>query len=331
MRIFIGILVSVMAVLIIIVGTIFGLRIYNTFEHGIEDNSTINHHRYTQYEDAEGTFTTTHFTHERANGLHLVPDESNGNTKPVVMLSGSEGSINFEFATTLAEAGFEVYTLFYFGGSNQPSTLEHVPLEFFGDFLEHAEFEDTAVTVIGHEKGSELALVLTNFYDNIDSLVLYDPLPHVFAGLTLTLETQSPWSFNEEPVTYIDLRDADMMTLGRSLLNKAILAPSDFRGVYESALENTNDPELARIPTTNFNGPALIFAGAENPKYPGDVFARELGQTMDSAEVHVLENVGYAFFRTDHYEDIHVGGEEEANAQAREDSLEILIDFLNRE
>lgn len=331
MRIFVGILVSIMAVLIIIVGTIFGLRIYNTFEHGLEENTTTNHHRYTQYEDAEGAFTTTHFTHERANGLHLVPDESNGNTEPIVLLSGSEGSINFEFATTLADAGFEVYTLFYFGGSNQPSTLEHVPLEFFGDFLEYAELEDTNVNVIGHEKGAELALILTNFYDNIDSLVLYDPLTHVFAGLTLTFNTQSPWSFNEEPVTYIDLRDANIMTLGRSLLDKAILAPSNFRGVYESALENTNDPEQARIPTTNFNGPALIFAGAANPKYPGDSFARELGLTMDSAEVHVLENVGYAFFRTDHYDDIHVGGTEEANTQAREDSLEILIDFLNRD
>lgn len=328
MRVFVGVMISLMAVAIIIVGTIFGLRIYNTFEHGLEDQNTINHHRYTVYEDAEGPFTVTHFTHERANGVHIVPDEPRADSDPVVVLGGSEGSINFEFASELAENGYEVYALFYFGGTGQPSTLEEVPIEFFGDFLSYAELESTEISVIGHEKGAELALILTNFHDNINELVLYDPLTHVFGGLTLSLETTSPWTFNDELITYIDLRDSSLMSMGRALLYEAVLAPSDFRHVFESALENTDDPERARIPTSNFDGRALIFAGDADPRYPSDTFARELGLTLNNAEVHVMEEAGHAFFRTDHYNDLHVGGTEEGNAKAKEESFRILMEFF---
>lgn len=331
MRVFVGIMISLMAVAIIIVGTIFGLRIYNTFEHGLEDQSTINHHRYSQYEAVEGPFTISHFDQERANGIHIVPETPNANADPIVLLSGSDGSVNLEFATELATNGFEVYSLFYFGADNQPSTLERVPIEFFADFLSFAELGSTNITVIGHEKGAELALVLTNFHDNINELVLYDPLTHVFGGLTLTVESRSPWTFNEESITYIDLRDSNIMSLGRGLLYAGILAPSNFRDVYASAIENTEDPERARIPTSNFSGRALIFAGGEDPKYPSDVFARELGLTLDSAEVHVMENAGHAFFRTEQYNDVNIGGTEESNATAKEQSFELLMEFLQED
>lgn len=331
MRVFVGIMISIMAAAIIVVGTIFGLRIYNTFEHGLEDQAAINHQRFSQYADAEGPFSVERISEERANGIHIIPDEPATGVDPVVMLSGSDGSLNFEFASELAENGIEVYSLFYFGDDNQPDTLEMVPIEFFADFLSVAELEDTELTVIGHEKGAELALILTNFHDNINELVLYDPLTHVFGGLSLSFESVSPWTYNDEMITYIDLRDSNLMSLGRALLYEGVLAPSNFRHVYESALENTENPERARIPTSNFTGRALIFAGGEDPNYPSDVFARELGLSLDSAEVHVMEEAGHAFFRTEHFNDIHVGGTEESNAQAKEQSFSILMEFLEED
>lgn len=325
MKYILGLLIMFAAFFVIAVGVIFGYRIYHSFEYGWNEETPVNHHRYSQYE-VDGDFTTDHFRSGLSNGIHLVPDE-NQELEPIVLFGDRGGDINFEMATDLANSGYEVYALFYFGGDQLPNYVDRIPLEFFNDFLVAQELEDTELTVIGTGKGAELGLLLTNYYDNIEHLVLYAPSTHVFSGWDLTLDVESSWTYNEEIIPFVNLRDSDWVTLGRTLLNRSILYPTEFRPLYEAALESENH-EDARIGTSNFDGRALIFAGDDDKYWPGDVFARELGMTLDNAEVNVYPNAGHRFSAKFMENGVNYGGTEEGNLDAKEESTARLLEFL---
>ncbi len=70
----------------------------------------------------------------------------------------------------------------------------NVPLEFFGEFLDYAKTADmhiSALTRIEASKGAELALVFTDYFDEIDNAVLFTPASYVFQGGDMTANTSS--------------------------------------------------------------------------------------------------------------------------------------------
>ncbi|GAK05954.1 palmitoyl-CoA hydrolase [Geomicrobium sp. JCM 19037] len=320
---------SVFAILLVVaVLAIFGMRVYNHATYQWEEDEVVHLHDYEAYPDTFSDGQITHFEEGVANGFHLQPDEPI-DAPPVVLFGGSEGSSNFEEAVRLAKEGYETYALFFFGASNQPETLNRVPLEFFSDFLKTFDLEETAVTVIGYSKGAELALNLTNYYPTIEQLVLYTPSEYTYMGLEFSADTGSSWTWEGEELPYINFDGVDGFTMFTTMFDMLIASPIAYRDTYESAVENANNRETARINTSNFDGRALLFAGEKDEMWQGDTAARQIGEALgNQAEVVLYREAGHSFGMSPYYAGMALGGTTQANVEAKRDSDELLFDFL---
>lgn len=114
MKVFLRIVLGVVAVILLLVVVVFGMRFYNTQKYNLsEEQEAFDYHDVSNYPDSFEGGTVEHFESGMANGLHLLPDNPN-DTEPIVVFGGSEGSSNFQLAEQIAEEGYEVYSLFFF-------------------------------------------------------------------------------------------------------------------------------------------------------------------------------------------------------------------------
>ncbi|MBM7679085.1 acyl-CoA thioester hydrolase/BAAT C-terminal domain-containing protein [Gracilibacillus alcaliphilus] len=165
---------------------------------------TENYHDLSDYPEQFSYGTVRYFKNGMASGFHLQPDTPIA-AEPIVVFGGSEGSSNFPLAEQISEQGYEVYSLFFFGADNQVDTLNKILLEFFQDFLDEAELNNEDITIIGGSKGAELALVLTNYYNEVHHLVLYTPSSYIYQGLVFNEEARSSWIWEDTEMLYIDI------------------------------------------------------------------------------------------------------------------------------
>ncbi len=327
MKILIRILLSFVVIVILIVAAVFAMRFYNSQKWGFDDDMEDVTDLSIYPEEFEGG-TVEHFEHGEANGFHFIPDDPN-DAEPVAVFGGSEGSPNTDVATFLAENGYEVYAMFFFGAENQVNELSAVPLEFFGDFLEYAGLNDEDITLLGASKGAELGLLLTNYYDEINNLILYTPSSYVFMGLSFEGDIASSWTYDGEELPYIDLTQSNLGAFARTMFDSLVLNPVKYRETYESAVEMNDNVEAAQISTDNFNGQALLFAGGDDAMWQGDVMAEQIGEALgDNAQVEIFEDAGHLFIGPTALAGMMMGGTEEANRQAGEESDDILLEFL---
>jgi len=96
------------------------------------------------------------------NGFHLKKKkiECKG---CVITFGGSEGSSNYDMAQIIANNGYEVLALYFFGQKNQPKYLSRIPIEFFRNVIIYIKEHFTSLhplSIIGASKGAELALLL---------------------------------------------------------------------------------------------------------------------------------------------------------------------------
>ncbi|GAK09471.1 acyl-CoA thioester hydrolase/BAAT C-terminal domain-containing protein [Geomicrobium sp. JCM 19038] len=328
MKIFLRILLSLGIVVAIVVVGVFGLRFYNAEHYGWGDEEVPEYHRYEAYPDAFAGGVVEHFESGMANGFHFIPDEPIA-AEPIIVFGGSEGSSNFEVAENIASKGYETYALFFFGAPNQATTLNRVPLEFFGDFLIHSDLEGEPMTVIGYSKGAELGLNLTNYYEEINHLVLYTPSHYTYMGLDFSEAAGSSWTYDGEELPYISFNQADFGPTMRMMVDMLVAKPIAYRETYESAVKNSDNTEEARIDTSMFNGKALLFGAREDAMWQGDeaaeIIAAEIG---DNAEAVIYEDAGHTFGGPVNLGGMALGGTEEANEEAKVHSDQQLFRFL---
>lgn len=328
MKIFIRILSGLGAFVIFIVIAVFGMRFYNTQKYGLSDGEMTDYHDLSSYPDTFEGGTIEHFEEGQAAGFHLLPDNpADGET--IAVFGGSEGSSNFDLAVQLAEEGYEVYSLFFFGAPNQNEELTQIPLEFFQDFLDYAKLDGEDVTVIGGSKGAELGLVLTNYYGEVSNLILYTPANYVYQGLSFSREIHSSWTWNDEELPFISLQQSNFRAFARTIFDSIVLNPVKYRETYVSAVEMNDNSEEARIDTSNFEGQALLIAGGDDAMWQGDVAAKEIGEALgENAVVDIYPDAGHLFGVPPAVGGLAIGGTLETNEAAKETSDEKLFEFL---
>ena len=165
--------ISTFLAFIVILGIIFGVKIYKEYKYKIEVER--------MYDVAKGVLDKNSYSTNIDNinikyvnnntfqGFHLIP--KNKLFKGVIVCyGGSEGSPNFNEALRLAKEGYETLSIFMFGAKNQQKTLVKIPLEQFEDVLDYIHSninENTPITVLGASKGAEYALNLATKYKEI--------------------------------------------------------------------------------------------------------------------------------------------------------------------
>lgn len=263
------------------------------------------------------------------NGFHIKPNIVNYEGV-IVTFGGSEGSPAYEQAVALAQEGYQVLSLFFFGMPNQVATLREVPVDYYEEIERYIRQElviEGLITLIGTSKGAEYSLLLSTFYDSIDNVVLFAPSSRIFAGLDFS-KPGSSWTFQEQSIDYLDFQQANFNVLDY-IYRVVTKKPISYLKTYESLLLQ----EGGKIPVQNSRAKILAFAGGDDQMWPASQMIEEIVQVRpDNTEIQVYPEAGH-IFSSHGVEDaggiyMAMGGNEQANKLAYEDSWRILLNHL---
>ena len=180
----------------------------------------------------------------------------------ILLLGGSEGGLSnggAREARLLAERGYAVLHLSYFGSPGQPATLKMIPVETFDRALDwlkaQAEVAGDRIGVIGTSKGAEAALLVASRRSDIRITVLGVPSSVTWPGIdNANLVTEASWSENGKPVPFVPYGWT-----------------GEWKGIHALYADGLNDAaavERASIPAERVNGPIVMVCGERDSLWP---------------------------------------------------------------
>jgi uncharacterized protein len=242
----------------------------------------------------------------------------------VLVLGGSEGGIPGRRAKLIAENGFPALALGYFKTDRTPAYLDMIPLEYVDQPIEYLmgnkQVMSGGIVVVGESKGGELALLLASRKLEITGVVAFVPSSVVFQGVPKVYwPPRSSWSFDGKPVPFVPYAGDKGFD------------PSDLLGLYQRSLQQKEPVQNAVIPVERINGPLLLFSGADDRMWPSvgmcEMICQRLKENNFGKEYNHFKynNAGHTLS-----EYFMIGGTKEGNKEARLNSTEKMLDFLNR-
>lgn len=335
------ILLWVLAVTLVLVLVVVGLRAYNGNKYPITQSA--GEGMSSDKSSYETSDRVTAIEGEYLNGFHFRPEEKK-HRGVVVVYGGSEGSPDYSRAEQLADDGYEVLSLFFFGQPNQKPTLANVPLEQFDEVTDYIDKniagagegsgedgEAGPVTVIGTSKGAEFAELLAARGYPVDNLVAFAPAHYSYSGLDFSKGQELP-SFTDrgETVGYASFRESSISAGAKMLWDMATSYPVSYRPTYEAAAANAGGD--ARIDLSDFGGNVLLFGGEDDQMWQAEIAARALAEQGGNIETHIYPDAGHAFFQNaddvPNGWQIMLGGTVEGNRAAHDDAEKILRERL---
>jgi dienelactone hydrolase len=215
--------------------------------------------------------------------FHPIDD---GARPGVILLGGSEGGLHELDAALLANHGFAVLALAYFGAPGVPPFLVEIPLEYFeaaiGFLRAQPAALDGPVGVIGGSRGGEAALLVGSTLDGIGAVVstvgsgvMTQGIGH---GRTLEEVAGTPvasWSWRGRPLPY--LRNRITPALRKQI---ASAEPVALGLVFEPGMADPAEIDACAIPVERMRGAALLVSSGQDRMWPcgpmSEVAARRL-------------------------------------------------------
>lgn len=219
---------------------------------------------------------------EAVNG-RFFPGLGEGPHPGVLVLHGGGGARGYEqtYAAMLAEHGYNVFCVEYFGAPGIRDALAEVPLEEFGNaaewLLDRADTSGNRVGVVGFSRGGEASLLVGSTFDTVGVVVAHVPSCYAWAApawMEGVGENQPTWTYGGEPVPYffvdeyvdgcLDEDDSIDEPLGGDEPSASKLA---LQRAPASALEK------ATIPVEDIDGPVLLVSGEQDTVWPSAMLA----------------------------------------------------------
>lgn len=215
--------------------------------------------------------------------FHPIDD---GARPGVILLGGSEGGLHELDAALLANHGFAVLALAYFGTDGVPPFLVEIPLEYFETaiaFLRaHPSVRDGPIGVVGGSRGGEAALLIGSLVDDIGAVVSTVGSGVLTQGIGpgRTLEeiagTPLPsWTRRGKPLPY--LRNRITPALRRQIASEE---PVALGLVFEKGMADPAEVDACAIPVERMRGAALLISSGQDRMWPcgpmSEVAARRL-------------------------------------------------------
>lgn len=258
-----------------------------------------------------------------------IPDSkycsAKGKSKNIVLilLGGSEGGLpNYYDTTKLTSLGYACFILGYFNTKSTPDRLEMIPLEYFDKAIKslksRPELKKKKVIIWGGSKGGELALLLASRNKQIKGVIAAVPSSVVFQGLGGNLS--SSWSENGRSIPFVPFAPFDYSKI----------VNNQYVEVYTLSLEQTQYVKKAEIKVEKINGPILLLAGKSDSMWPSHPMSEMMIKRLEEKKfshwfkLYSYENAGHTL--NDGY---MMGGTAEGNKNARMDSEQRILDFLN--
>lgn len=261
--------------------------------------------------------------------------------------AGGAGGYEREYAALLAEHGYTVLCVEYFGAPGVRDRLLTVPLETFESaaewLLDRPDVTGDRVGVVGFSRGGEASLLVGSQFDTVGCVVAYVPSCYVWPApswMDGIDEDQPTWTLEGEPLTHLPVDEYVYEADG-------IDEPFDVDGPNAStlALERSTADEKARaeIPVENIDGPALLVSGGEDIVWPSSELAARAAERLAEHDhpwrfEHLsFPDAGHAIrvpYRVegdvDPTETHRFGGTNAANARAAARAWRSTLEYLDR-
>ena len=267
---------------------------------------------------------------------NFFPTVDKGRRAAVLFLGGSEGGLHAGrtgMVKGLADAGFNVLYVCYFGCPGTPAKLVGVPLETFDRALAFLRTRPTVdpnrIGVLGGSKGGEAALLVGTRNRRLKALVAGMPSSVAWPGITRSAgDPQSSWTAGGEPLKFLPYASGSFKTAG-------------IFGLYNDALPNLSRHPDAVIPVERIAARILLICGEADTLWPSCRMAdqiqdRLLSKGRPAASILRYKDAGHAVLGTPvektspNYQSLgNFGGTADGNALARADSWPKIISFLN--
>lgn len=271
----------------------------------------------------------------------------------IVIVGGSDASVHEGAASILALEGFVVLALAYFGKEGLPKGIENIPLEYVDKafrYLESKSFVDhTKLGIIGHSRGSELALLYARHFSKVKSVIVTAPSSVIFSGLLNYQPIAKPaWTFHGKPFSYFEA----VRTMGDifSFFYHWILR-KPYSGLIpiNRNLQDEQKVDAHSIPVQDIQAPMMFIAGTDDHVQPAAFFTKRMETALTehsfnkknrfiyhqgaghfSAFPSSLPNLPQTIGDTNYKMTMNFGGTREINAKTAQQSWKDTLEFLEQ-
>lgn len=265
----------------------YGVRSYDIHEHGLIGRLWLPHAR------------------------RAALDENYRQYPAVLYLGDASGGLDDASATAVAERGFIVFDLLYFGDdagrvlhSPLPPHLIQIPIEYFGRAFnwlkQQPQVDGSRLGILGYGRGSEAAVLAAVHYEGVNAVILQSPSAVSWVGAGHS--GQSAWTIAGEMVPYLSLSFWEEFShWWRVQWHSDAVVSSD---LYAQALRRLNRWHSAWLPVEHLQAPILMISGQDDHFWPSSTMAdllmkRLREQRFDYAYHHrMFPQAGHRFAST---------------------------------
>ena len=220
--------------------------------------------------------------------FHPIDD---GPRPAVILLGGSEGGLHELDAALLANHGFAVLALAYFGTDGVPPFLVDIPLEYFETAIRFLQAHPTVgngpIGVIGGSRGGEAALLIGSTLDGIGAVVSTVGSGVLTQGIgpgasfEEIVGTPVPsWTWRGKPLPYLGNRitaelrrqigSGELVELGR---------------VFAPGMADATQVEASSIPVERIRGAVLLVSAGDDRMWPCGPMSDVAAQRLSAAQI----------------------------------------------
>lgn len=251
----------------------------------------------------------------------------------VLVWGGSEGGnygSNY-LAKQLALKGYSSAAISYFGGTYQFKSLIERPIELIDsarNYITQQVGDFDHVVLLGVSRGAELALLYASYREDVQAVFAIAPSCYVYQAYSD--KVLSAWTIEAEPVPFVELV---WNSVERDSSGKAI-----YKNMFVESMAKA--PSSAFIPVENINGDIFLFSGQADLVWPSANMANLIEQGLNNSHFdHAFSNYQYedaghgivppGYFSLVNWDSPYaMGGSVKANAQAKVDIWNIVLDYL---
>lgn len=235
-----------------------------------------------------------HFGHDvtqrtvRAEGvMGTLFHPTDGRPRPgVVVLGGSDGGTLDHAASLLADEGYAVLALAYFGVEDRPAHLNNIELDQIDSairwLVDHPMTRGDQVALIGLSRGAELALQVACDNRQVGLVVAGAPSALRQPGLSenYTDFSRPAWVRGGQPLPFnpSSMRARDWFGW---MFNAIRRRPMRQVATFRRDLKDPAKVDRAAIPVEGCVGPIVLVSGLDDQLWPSAEFADLIGARLD--------------------------------------------------
>lgn len=192
----------------------------------------------------------------------------------VIVLGGSDGSLQEDIAAILASRGYASLALAFFKARGLPDELVEVPLETIERAIawlqDRDEVDGDRLAVMGRSKGAELAVLAGATLSQLKAVISVCGSGLVWQGISAdprSREVKSSWTWRGKPFPFLPMK-MGFTTIVKMIWSDKSGKPASPLSMYEGGLKDREAVDNAAIPVEKINGPVIFISGGQDKVWP---------------------------------------------------------------